>query len=342
MALAFRSYSQYLRERYGAPVYRIAVDGGFSCPNRGPDRSAPGCTYCDSWGSRAPYQSAPEPALPQPGGGGHGGRDEPGLEARQASLQRQLERGEAFLRARHGVGLRALYFQAFSGTYASPEVLRKLYDHALGLGDFRELIVATRPDCVDREVAELLAAYRRPDREVWVELGLQSAHDRTLARVDRGHTVEQFRQTHRLLKQQGLKVTAHVIFGLPGEALAEITDTARYLAALAIDGLKIHNLHVPRGCALAQEVLAGELTVPCDRRHLLYTLKALELTPPETVIMRLTCDTPAERLLVPRRFMAKPRFYQELRELMRREQTWQGRLLGCGPASSSEAEGLSP
>jgi hypothetical protein len=316
MAPPFRSYSGYLRQRYGKPVYRVSVDGGFSCPNRGSDRRAAGCAYCDPRGSRAPYLSAAA-APPAPGSG---------VEERKRSLSRQIAEGESFLEARYGAGLRALYFQAFSGTYAAPALLRELYDHALSQGSFVELIVSTRPDCVGPEVADLLAGYRRRDLEVWVELGLQSARERTLERVRRGHTVGQFRQTLALLRERGLKVAAHVIFGLPGEGLEEILETTRFLAALRIDGLKIHNLHVPRECSLALEALSGELTVPCDRRHLLYTMRALELLPPDTVIMRLTCDTPRQRLLLPRSFMAKPRFYQELRAGMEREHTWQGRL----------------
>ena len=326
MPPAFRSYSAYLRQRYGMRVYRVAVDGGFSCPNRGSDRSAPGCAYCDPWGSRAPYLCQPGDALagpPDPVSPPGPGDD---LEQRKASLSRQIARARTFLDSRYGPGLRILYFQAFSGTYASTDVLRELYDHALGLGDFRELIVSTRPDCVDREVADLLAGYRRPDREIWVELGLQSAHDRTLERIRRGHSAQQFREAVLLLRQRGLRIAAHAIFGLPGENLPEILQSARYLAALELDGLKIHNLHIPRGCLLAHEALCGELTVPCDRRHLVYTMRALELVAPSTVIMRLTCDTPPGRLLLPRTFMAKSRFYQELRKLMERENTWQGRL----------------
>jgi len=322
MSEPFVSYSRYLRQRYGVPVHRVAVDGGFTCPNRGPDRGEPGCTYCDSRGSRAPYLPEPETAEPEDASAS----DPSGLRLRQGSLAVQIEQAERFLHSRYGPGERILYFQAFSGTFGPTAELKELYDHALALGRFRELIVATRPDCVPPETAELLAGYRRPDRDVWVELGLQSAHDETLERIGRGHTVDQFGEAFALLRSRGLKVAAHVIFGLPGEGLEEVLATIRYLASLRIDGLKIHNLHVPRGCPMAEEVLSGELAVPCDRRHLQYVVRALELLPPDTVIMRLTCDTPGPRLLMPRRFMGKAAFYQELRGLMLRESTWQGRL----------------
>jgi radical SAM protein (TIGR01212 family) len=338
MSEPFTSYSRYLRDRYGGPVQRVAVDGGFSCPNRGPDRSAPGCAYCDAYGSRAPYlrdldrgraqggPTAEAHGRPTSAAEGAADRRSPRLQERLDSVTAQVKRAESFLRARYGPGERILYFQAFSGTYGSVAELRRLYDHALALGRFRELIVATRPDCVAPETAELLAGYQRPGREVWVELGLQSANDATLERIGRGHTVARFGEAFSLLRGRGIKVAAHVIFGLPGEGLVEILSTIRYLAGLEVNGLKIHNLHVPRDCPMAAEALSGELTVPCAARHLEYVAHALELLPPHTVIMRLTCDTPEDRLLLPQRFLAKAAFYEQLRSLMRREGMRQGRL----------------
>jgi radical SAM protein (TIGR01212 family) len=312
------SYAAYLKDKYGATVYRVAVDAGFSCPNRGPDRRAPGCLYCDEHGARAPYLEGAEAAPAAAAEAGSRGDWRRGLRL-------QVEGTLQFLRRRYGAELFLLYFQAFSNTYAPLPRLAEIYDFALSLAPFRELLVSTRPDCVQRGVAALLASYRRRDREVWVELGLQSASDRTLRRVNRGHTVQQFEAAYRALKDRGLKVAVHLIFGLPGEGLSEILSTVRYLAALRPDGVKIHNLHVPKGSPLFQEYLAGELAVPCDRRHLLYTVRALELLPPSTLLMRLTCDTPAERLAAPRHFLPKASFYELLRQELRARGSWQGK-----------------
>jgi radical SAM protein (TIGR01212 family) len=314
----FLSYAAYLKHKYGRAVYRVAVDAGFSCPNRGPDRSAPGCLYCDEQGSRAPYLGESHPASQAAAGVGR-------PEWRR-DLQRQIDRARQFLKGRYGADLFTLYFQAFSGTYAPVDVLRRIYDFALGCAPFLELTVSTRPDCIDTVRAELLASYRREDFDVWVELGLQSGNDRSLRRINRGHTVSDFQYAFEVCRKHDLKVTVHLIFGLPGEGIEEIRRTVDYVAALEPEGIKIHNLHVPRGCPLYSEYLSGELSVPCAGRHLEYTIQALERLPRDTVIMRLTCDTPKRHLASPRPFPAKAVFLSRLREEMVKRGARQGRL----------------
>lgn len=299
----FRSYSSYLKKKYGEPVYRVSIDAGFSCPNRGPDRSSPGCSYCDEHGARAPYLS-------------RGGIND---------IKDQVDKAIRFLRARYSAKLYILYFQAFSNTYAPVARLKKIYDFSLSCAPFREMIVSTRPDCVDEQIADLLVSYKNLGLDVWVELGLQSASDQTLEKIDRGHTAQTFQQSYRLLKSFGLKLTVHLIFGLPGEGEEQILKTIRYVSGFLPDGIKIHNLHIPTGCPLFQEYLKGELCVPIHGRHLGYTIKALELLPPQTVIMRLTCDTPKSRCAAPRGFWPKALFYERLREEMKRADTWQGK-----------------
>jgi radical SAM protein (TIGR01212 family) len=325
----FRGYAEYLRAKYGAPAYRVAVDAGFGCPNRGPDRGQPGCLYCDERGALAPYQEAATGDGRSPAAAGG---------ERLASIRRQIERGTAFLRRRYGARVFLLYLQAFSNTHAPAAELEEIYDFALGCGEFRELIVSTRPDCVDPQRAELLAGYRRRGLEVWVELGLQSACDATLARVRRGHTVGDFLRAFGLLREAGVRLAVHLIFGLPGEGLEQIQDTVRLVAGLEPEGVKIHNLHVPRGSPLAAEHLAGELSAPCTARHLQYVVRALELLPPRTLILRLTCDTPGGRLAAPRGFAPKAAFYREVRSALAARASFQGRLWegpatgrACGP-----------
>jgi radical SAM protein (TIGR01212 family) len=307
----FRNYSTYLREKYGQPVYRVAIDAGFTCPNRGPDRGTPGCVYCDEHGARAPYQSPAAGAQPLPGS--------------RKDIRRQVERGITFLKNRYGANLYLLYFQAFSSTFAPLERLKFIYDYTLGLARFRELIVSTRPDCVDDTRAGLLASYISPDFDVWVELGLQSAHDRTLRRIRRGHTVADFTRAYRELRNCGVKLAVHLIFGLPGESLSDMLETVRFVAGLEPDGIKIHNLHVPTGSPLFQDYLRGEVSVPCASRHTDAVCRALELLPPGTLIMRLTCDTPAGRLASPRQFPPKTGFYDALTREMESRNVWQGK-----------------
>ena len=297
----FRQYSRYLKEKYGETVYRIGVDGGFSCPNRGKDRNAPGCSYCDVYGVRSAY-----------------------IGETLLSMEEQIRKSSAVMRRRYKAEKYILYFQAYSSTWAPAGDLKKIYDRGLSLANFVELVVSTRPDCIDEEIADLLGSYVSEDFEVWAELGLQSSHDRTLERINRGHDVKNFERAYRLLQSRGVKVAVHLIFGLPGEDRTHIMDTVRYLAALKPDGVKFHNLHIPTGSPLYREYEAGELAFPDSRRHMIYVADALELLPPETIIMRLTTDTPHQRHKIPGVFLNKSRTYELLREELQKRGTCQG------------------
>jgi radical SAM protein (TIGR01212 family) len=297
----FNAYAHYLRKLYNQSVYRVSIDGGFSCPHRGEDRRNPGCTYCDEHGSRAPYLGDIQ------------------------EIEIQINGAIEFLKKRYGAVLYLLYFQAFSSTYAPVQKCKELYDRALSCAPFRELIISTRPDCISHDIVALLCSYKDSGIKVWVELGLQSASDITLERIRRGHTVETFRVSYNLLKQKGIAVTIHLIFGLPGEGIDDILNTIAFVSCLKPDGIKIHNLHIPHGTDLFHEFLTGEIVVPSPQRHLEYVIQALELLPPQTIIMRLTCDTPYKRLVFPRQFWDKSQFYEAVRKEMRRRNTWQGR-----------------
>ena len=298
----FNAYSYYLKCLYKETVYRVSVDGGFSCPHRGKDRNKPGCTYCDERGSRAYYLGE------------------------EVDLKKQIKGAISFLKKRYKAESFILYFQAFSGTYAAPYKLKQIYDDALSYAPFKEMIVSTRPDCINHEIAILLHSYKEAGLNVWVELGLQSASDTTLKRINRGHTVEDFIKAYNILKDKGISITIHIIFGLPGEGDRDILDTVRFVADIAPDGLKIHNLNIQKNTIIYNEYLKGELSVLSSQHHLMNVINALERIPAETVIMRLTCDTPKDNLIAPRNFWNKSRFYNELKEEMRRRDTWQGKL----------------
>lgn len=300
----FSSYSTYLRGRYGVRAYRVSVDAGFGCPHRNHGRGPGGCTFCDEYGSRAAYS----------------------LTALQDDIPVQVRKALRFLKARYAAEVFLLYFQAYTNTDASVAELRRLYDSGLESASFRELIVSTRPDAVDEEKADLLAWYIRDDFDVWVELGLQSAHDDTLLTIRRGHDVATFDRSFRMLRERGIKMTVHLIFGLPGEGWTEIEETIRYVASLNPDGIKIHNLQIPTSSVLCDDYRRGEATVPCDRRHLEYVIGALERLPATTVVMRVTSDFSADRVVAPRNFMPKGTFYERLRREMLMRHTFQGRL----------------
>lgn len=298
----YYAYARYLKEKYRGKTYRIGVDAGFSCPNRGVDRGQSGCSFCDVGGSRSPYLGS------------------------LTDIGEQIQKGLEFLRSRYGANRFILYFQAYTNTYAAAEQLHTLYSYGLSLADFKELIVSTRPDCIDPEIVEVLASFRSRVEEVWVELGLQSANEVTLRRIQRGHGRDVFERAFSLLRAQHLKVAVHLILGLPGEGWKEIQQTIQYVAAFRPDGIKIHNLHIPYKAPLLEEFLQGELSLPCAQRHLDYVVKVLELLPPETIIMRLTCDTPKDRLAFPRTFPDKATFLTRLAQRIEEMDTWQGRL----------------
>ena len=220
--LPYRDLNSYLKGRFGERVQKITLDAGLTCPNRDGRVGAGGCLYCNARGS----------------GTGAWGRGQ--------SIPAQMEAGIARLSRRYGAARFIAYFQSFSNTYAPLARLRELYEAALASPQVVGLSIGTRPDCLGDDVLDLLAGYAR-DRLVWLELGLQSAHDATLARLNRGHDAACFSEAAARAAARGLAVVAHVILGLPGEGPREMAATARYLARLPVHGVKIHLLYVDQG-----------------------------------------------------------------------------------------------
>ena len=310
----FTAYGPYLKNRYGASAFRVGIDGGFSCPNRLNGRKSPGCSYCDAFGARAMYQRT------------EGELSDDVSEDIKADIAEQTEKAVRFLKKRYKAELFLLYFQAFSNTYGNTRMLKSVYDYALSLQDYRELIVSTRPDCIDEERAELLASYREQGLDVWVELGLQSSSNETLKLINRGHTVEDFLSAYNLLREYKIKIAVHLIFGLPGEGIEQISETCRLTASLKPEGVKFHNLHIPYNSEMYKDYTKGLVNVPTVEEHLEYVIKAIELMPESTVIMRLTCDSQESERAAPRDFIKKTEFYNLLRREMEKRGTFQGRL----------------
>ncbi|MDP3178514.1 MAG: TIGR01212 family radical SAM protein, partial [Spirochaetaceae bacterium] len=220
------------------------MDGGFSCPNRtGDGRGSGGCAYCGPGAARAPYA---------PGDG-------------DDSIGAQVGAAVAFLQRRYGARLFFLYFQAFSSTRASVAELSRIYESAIdaarGLAELRGLVVSTRPDCLDSERVRLLSGYRDRGYEVWVELGLQTASDASLALMRRGHAFADFLRARELLAEAGIRTAVHLILGLPGEGRDQMLETVRRVADARVEGIKFHDLYLPKGSLWASEYLAGELVL---------------------------------------------------------------------------------
>lgn len=298
----FLNYKDYLTKLYGEPAYRIGVDGGFSCPNRGPDRTQPGCSFCAEEGSRSPYTTGAE------------------------DLETQISKGTSFLAERYGAKIFLLYFQAFSSTWAPVEKLRALYDRGLACAPFRELIVSTRPDCITPGVADLLASYRQKGLDVWCELGLQSCHDETLKRTNRGHTSQDYADAAALLNSRGIKVAPHLIYGLPGETLDDFLATVQFAVDQGLAGIKFHQLLIPPGTALYQDWQAGRILPVDPKAYLEALVRGLELLPPETVILRINADYSGREDDLPGEQWPKNLLFNRLVQDMQRRGTKQGRL----------------
>lgn len=251
------------------------------------------------------------------------------LEQRKRHIGQQIDRATDFLRRRYSAEQFILYFQAYSNTFGSIAELCELYEYALSYQPFLEFSVATRPDCIDEEVLDLLCSMKERFRlqDIWIDLGLQSAWEPSLREINRGHGVQDFTEALARIHRRGFKVCAHVILGLPGEGYEQFRYTAAYLSRLLPEAVKIHNLHVPVGTVIHERFIAGELTTSSTERHLSYTIDFLEHLPPEIIISRLVCDTPSHRLASPRRFAPKGSFIQRLERELEQRDTWQGRSL---------------
>ena len=319
----WNNYREYLLNKYGTSLYRVGVDGGFSCPNRTKERQG-GCTFCDGTGSIAVYQRTSESAFRHDSSFDEGVSEEVLL--RFQSIENQIKKGLEFIQRRYKAKLAALYFQSWTNTYDTADNLKHIYDMALSCGDFSEFIVSTRPDCVEDDVADLLAEYITKDREVWVELGLQSASDETLRRINRGHTLSDYIKCMECLHKRGIKVCTHVILGLPGEEREDFIETAKVLNKVGSEGVKIHNLHIPGGTKMAEEYLEGEITSWSTERYMNEVEYFLRLLNPEMIIERLVCETPSHRLMAPRHFMDKSLFLRTLNDKMEKDNTRQGDL----------------
>jgi uncharacterized protein len=286
---------------FGERVQKIPIDSGLNCPNRDGTISWSGCIFCDARGS------------------GTGAMVHQGL-----SVVDQILRGQEFAERRYGAKKFIAYFQSFSNTYGPIGQLKALYDEALSPPGMVGLSVATRPDCVNHENLSLLSSYRK-NTLVWVEYGLQSAHDATLSLIRRGHDVDCFVRAVKSAKDYGLNICVHMILGLPGESREMMRETAGFLADLPIEGVKIHLLYVVKNTPLARMVEKGEYECLERSEYIDLVVDVLERLPPEIIIQRLTGDPMIPELVAPLWTKDKSRNINLIRTRLEERNTWQGR-----------------
>ena len=266
------TFGQAMLQRYGERVHKIAIDAAFTCPNRDGSKGRGGCTFCNN------VSFSPS------------GRNPPGI-------SEQIAAGRQVIRKRTGAKKYIAYFQAYTNTYADISLLKALYDEALLEPDVIGLAVGTRPDCVPDPVLDLLAAYHRQGYEVWLELGLQSAFDESLARVNRGHGFAEYVAAVTGARARGLQVCTHLIIGMPGENGEHCRKTLERVLDLGVDGLKLHPLHVVKGTQLANEWRRGEYRPLLLDEYVETAAHLIRQTPPDIIFHRVT-GTASERILL--------------------------------------------
>ena len=298
----YRDYNGYLRSIFGERVQKISLDAGFNCPNRDGTISDIGCLFCDSRGS------------------GTGAMINNGL-----SIDEQIMAGRRFAEKRYKARKFIVYFQSFTNTYAPVSRLESIYTQALDHRDVVGISIATRPDCVDHEILALISSFQ-DNYLVWIEYGLQSSHDKTLARINRGHDVACFERSVRMATQHGLNICVHVILGLPGETREMMMDTAHFIAGLPIAGVKIHLLYVLRGTSLAALYEKGAYTCLDREEYTERVVDFLEFLPPNFVIQRLTGEPPrSAELVAPFWALNKSENIKLIKDRMEKRDTWQGK-----------------
>jgi len=303
MQTRYTDLNTYFRDIFGCRVQKITLDAGMGCPNRDGTISRTGCIYCNQKGS---------------GTGGH---------ALGKSIAQQAEDGKQALARRYKAKKFIAYFQSYTNTYAPADRLKQLYDQALQIDGMVGLSVGTRPDCVDDEKLDLLASYA-DQYLTWVEYGLQSVHDATLARINRGHDFSAFEKAVAGARKRGINVCAHVILGLPGESESQMMETARTLSAMDVNGVKIHLLYVVRGTVLHWWYEQGRYKCLSRDQYAELVCAFLARLRRDIVIQRLTGDPHPNELIAPQWAINKGETLERIRNILENRDLYQGKFAG--------------
>ena len=296
----YYSFDSMLKERFSQKVYKVALNGGMTCPNRDGTLGSRGCIFCSAGGS----------------GDFAGNKEDP--------ISVQIETQVQRLREKRNASSFIAYFQAYTNTYAPVTYLREIYTEAIDHPDIAALSIGTRPDCLGKEVLDLLEELNHK-KPVWVELGLQTIHEKTAAYIRRGYPLSCFAAAVKELRKRKLDVIVHTILGLPGESREDILETISYLNHMDIQGIKLQLLHVLKGTDLAEDYLAGKFRVYTMEEYIDLVIDCLEHLSPEIVVHRLTGDGPKELLLAPLWSSAKKTVLNTLHHQCKVRGAWQGK-----------------
>jgi uncharacterized protein len=303
--LRYHSYNYFLRRKFGSRVQKVSIDAGFTCPNVDGTVAIGGCTFCDNRSFSPSRRTA------------------------RLSISDQIDEGIRRLKHRYVCDRFLAYFQPATNTYAPAARLRILYDEALQHPGIIGLAIGTRPDCVPDDVLDLLAQIAQRNY-LSVEYGLQTIHDRSLDWMNRGHHHDAFLNAIDRSQGRGFEICAHVMLGLPGESPEDMLSTAREVARLGIDAVKIHNLYAVKRTALADQVARGEVRLMERDEYIQVLVDFLELLPPRCVVERISGDAPPDYFIGPAWCLDKPAVRQALSAELERRDSWQGKKWdGC-------------
>lgn len=297
----YNLFSSYLKKKFNEKVYKVTLDAGFSCPNRDGTLSSTGCIFCDDSGSFSQAHS------------------------NKLKVEEQLEVGMAILKKRFRANKFLSYFQAYSNTYKPVNELKLLYDKTLMPNDVVGLSIGTRPDCVDEEKLDLIASYSKT-KEVWLEFGLQSANDKTLKIINRGHDYKCFENAYLKAKERNINVCVHVILGLMNETYDDIMYTAKKLAKLNIDGIKFHMLCVLKNTPLEKIYNKNKFRLLSEDEYIDLVCDFLEVLPPKTTIHRIAGNGLNKLLIEPKWIMNKFETLNKIDKMLEKRNSFQGKL----------------
>ncbi|HHU73972.1 MAG TPA: TIGR01212 family radical SAM protein [Clostridiales bacterium] len=301
----YHSLDYELKRLFGHKVYKLSLNGGMSCPNRDGTLDTRGCIFCSSGGS-GDFASSPDSSITDQ------------IEAAKQLVKLKLPRNEEVKYI--------AYFQAYTNTHASIDYLRKIFMEAINHPDILILSIATRPDCLSKEVLELLDDLNKI-KPLWIELGLQTIHERTAQFIRRGYSLATFDEAVKNLHQRKITIIVHTILGLPGESKKDILESISYLGKQKVQGIKLQLLHILKGTDLGVLYEEGKIDHVLDfEEYVDLVIACLEHLPKEMVIHRISGDGPKKLLLAPlwsgHKKMVLNRIHQRMKEL----DTWQGRL----------------
>jgi radical SAM protein (TIGR01212 family) len=297
----YHTLSYHLKSKFDRRVFKAVIDAGLTCPNLDGTKGTGGCTFCL---------------------GGSGEFTHGGGKSVAEQVRAELER----VRRKRSDANAIAYFQAHTNTYAPLSKLREFYESALAVDGVCGISIATRADALEPETVDYLSALSKRTY-LTVELGLQTIHDSTAARIHRGHTYAEFLEAFKELQSRGIRVCVHIIDGLPGETDEMMLATARAIGGLKADAIKIHLLQIMEGTALAQQYAAHEVTPMTKEGYIDLVCSQLEVLPAETVIERITGDGSADKLIAPRWGVNKIAILGGIDQALAQKNTWQGKRL---------------